>query len=109
MREAEDEAELLERYAVAMSPLYCRGCDDICSQACPADVAIAPVLQFAMYDRDYGWSERAKWHYGRLPPASRWSSVCRDCDACSEACPHGVDAATGVRDARERLEPPFTS
>ena len=95
------DQELLETYASAMSPHYCRGCDSICGSACPESIAIAPVLQFAMYDRAYGWHARARTHYRALE--RRWSERCASCNACSDACPYGVDAADGVRQAR-RLE-----
>jgi predicted aldo/keto reductase-like oxidoreductase len=97
-----DEA-YLERYATALSPHYCRGCDGICGQACPDAVAIAPVTQFLMYDEQYGWAERARRHYQALPRAARWSERCNGCRACSEACPHGFDAAAHVRRAHCRL------
>lgn len=94
---------LLEEYAVALSPEYCRGCGDACTAACPTGVAIPHVLQFSMYDREYGWHERARTHYAELPPGERWSDTCLSCNTCSSACPHGVDAAAGVREARRRL------
>ncbi|MCE7891345.1 MAG: hypothetical protein DYH12_16880 [Sorangiineae bacterium PRO1] len=99
---AEDRA-LLEEYAVALSPEYCRGCGDACTAACPTGVAIPHVLQFSMYDREYGWHDRARTHYAELPPDERWSDACLSCSACSSACPHGVDAAAGVREAKRRL------
>ena len=99
---ASDRA-LLDQYAAALSPDYCRGCADGCTTACPAGVAVPHVLQFAMYDREYGWHERARAHYAELPATGRWSEACVGCSACSDACPHGVDAAAGVREARRRL------
>jgi predicted aldo/keto reductase-like oxidoreductase len=86
-----------------MSPHYCRGCDDACTAACPDGIAIGAVLHFHMYDRGYDRPERARRHYQALAPERRFSDRCLDCNACSEACPHGVDAASRVRDARGRL------
>ncbi|MBX3129864.1 MAG: aldo/keto reductase [Polyangiaceae bacterium] len=94
---------LLDRYATALSPDYCRGCGDTCAAACPDGVAIDHVLQFSMYDREYGWHERAREHYRELPAPARWSDRCATCSACTDACPYGVDAASGVREARARL------
>ncbi len=94
---------LLDRYAHALSPDYCRGCGEHCESSCPTGVGIPHVLQFAMYDREYGMPERARQHYAELPPSARWSELCLTCNACSDACPHGVDAAGGVREARARL------
>jgi predicted aldo/keto reductase-like oxidoreductase len=96
------DRELLESWATAMSPHYCRGCDSICGGACPESLAIAPVLQFLMYDESYGWHERARRHYRALE--RRWSERCASCNACTEACPYGVDAAERVREAHHRLE-----
>jgi predicted aldo/keto reductase-like oxidoreductase len=97
------DGELLHRYATALSPQYCRGCGSVCGSACPDDVAISHVLQFGMYAREYGWPDYAKQLYTSLPEADRWSTRCLDCNACSEACGYGVDAAARVRDARLAL------
>jgi len=97
------DRKLLDGYASALSPEYCRGCAGECTSACPASVAISHVLQFAMYDRQYGWHERAKEHYRALPMSQRWSSTCLSCSQCNDACPYGVDARARVLDAHQRL------
>ncbi len=101
--EREREDALLARYAAAMSPLYCRGCDRICGAACPDGLEIAAVQQFLMYHRAYGWRDRARRHYQALPADRRWSDRCLDCNACSDACPYGYDAAAGMRQARRAM------
>ncbi len=97
------DGELLYRYARALSPEYCRGCGSVCGSACPDDVAISHVLQFGMYARDYGWGAYAEELYGALPEDQQWSSRCLECNACSDACGYGVDAAERVREARRSL------
>lgn len=97
------DGELLYKYAHALSPDYCRGCGSVCGSACPDDVAIAHVLQFGMYAKQYGWDDYGKALYRELPERDRWSSRCVDCNACTEACGYGVDAADRVRDAHLRF------
>jgi len=97
------DLELLDRYATAVSPLYCRGCSDGCHDACPAGVAVGDVLRYLMYEEQYRWPERARHGYADLAPARRWASVCAGCEACTDACPHGVDAAARVRRAHDVL------
>jgi len=97
-----DDRSLLLQYATALSPEYCRGCAGTCTEACPGEVAIPHVMQFAMYERDYGWHDQAREHYRALPLEQRASEACVGCDACSRACPYGVDAASTVR-AAQRL------
>lgn len=99
----ENDAELLDRYAAALSPEYCRGCGDICGAACPSGVAIAPVLQFAMYEKNYGWRAYAKKLYGALPPRERGSEACLTCSACTTACPFGLDVQGRVLEAQKLL------
>jgi predicted aldo/keto reductase-like oxidoreductase len=94
---------LLEEYAAALSPSYCRECAAGCTEACPAGVAIPHVMHLLMYDRDYGWHDYARRLYADMPPADRVSQVCLTCNRCTDACPWGVDAASGMREAKERL------
>ena len=97
------EEALLQHYTSALSPQYCRGCDDICGAACPEQVAIAEVMQFRMYARQYGWPRYARQLYRALPAHEQWAERCSSCDECSVACSYGVDAAAGVRDAHKLL------
>ena len=96
------DAELLETYAEALSPDYCRSCG-ACEEACPDGVRIGAVLQFAMYHERYGWKDRAKAHYAALPPHERVSDACASCGICTAACPYGVDAQGRVLAARDLL------
>lgn len=96
------DGALLETYAEALSPDYCRSCG-ACEEACPDGVRVGAVLQFAMYAKHYGWPERARAHYAALPAGERWSETCASCGVCTEACPYGVDAQGRVVEARALL------
>ena len=96
------DVELLDTYAEALSPDYCRSCG-ACESACPSGVRIGSVLQFSMYEKQYGWHERARAHYAALPPHERWSERCGACGVCNDACPYGVDAEGRVVEARRLL------
>jgi predicted aldo/keto reductase-like oxidoreductase len=98
-----EDRDLLDRYARALSPDYCRGCDDTCTSACPEGVAIPNVLRSLMYARNYRWPEQAEQAYQEIAPERRWSERCLDCRACDDACPYGVDASDRVRAAKGRL------
>lgn len=98
-----DDARLLRTYAQALSPEHCRGCGSFCEGACPEGVLVAPVLHYGMYARDYGWRAYAKELYADLPAARRWSDRCLECDACSKACPFGIDVPARLAEARSAL------
>jgi predicted aldo/keto reductase-like oxidoreductase len=102
-RFGENDRSLLYRYARALSPDYCRGCGDQCIPACPHGIQIPHVVQFAMYDRRYGWHERASEHYLALAEETRWSETCLSCTRCNDACSYGFDAAGQVNEAKQRL------
>jgi predicted aldo/keto reductase-like oxidoreductase len=97
-----NDVELLEEYATALSPDYCRECAGGCIDACPAGVAIPQVMHLVMYERDYGWGEYARELYREMP-AGRPTDACLSCNRCTAACPWGVDAASVMREAPERL------
>jgi predicted aldo/keto reductase-like oxidoreductase len=97
------DQSLLYQYASALSPDYCRGCGDQCVPACPHGIAIPHVVQFAMYDRQYGWHERAREHYQALAADQRWSETCLSCTRCNDACVFGFDAASQINLAKQRL------
>ena len=96
------DAELLQKYAHALSPEYCRSCGT-CEEACPDGVRVGSVLQFAMYSKQYGWHEEARAHYAHLPAHERWSEACTSCGVCNDACPYGVDAHGRILEARRIL------
>ena len=94
---------LLQRYAAALSPEYCRGCGGNCQTACPEGIAIASVLQFRMYHKHYQNPGMARHYYSELPEATRWSARCTDCNLCADACPHDLPVPQRIAEARKWL------
>lgn len=97
-----NDVKVLEEYATAMSPEYCRECAGGCVDACPAGVAIPHVMHLTMYERDYGWGDYARELYREMP-AGHPTDACLSCNKCTAACPWAVDAASAMRDAPARL------
>jgi predicted aldo/keto reductase-like oxidoreductase len=95
----EADERLLQKYAAALSPEYCRGCAQNCQAACPAGIQIAAVMQFRMYHQSYGWGEYARHLYSALPEGSQWSDQCGLCDICAKACPYDLPVPQRIAEA----------
>ena len=71
---------LLDRYARALSPEYCRGCK-ACEGACPEHVSIAHVLHLRMYDRRLGMTtSQAAGGFDVLMVVSLGSAIFHSCN-----------------------------
>ncbi len=101
----EADFEALERYTVATSKEYCRGCAHICQSACPADVRIADIMRFDMYHRHYGEGhhEMARLAYAELAQGERVLEQCATCRKCEEACPYGLPIVEKLQYVDEAL------
>jgi predicted aldo/keto reductase-like oxidoreductase len=92
---------LLDLYASAASADYCRLCET-CKPSCPQGVAIADILRFRMYFKNYGHRADAREYYAGLPAASRFES-CNGCGNCERACPNRLQIVDKLREAHELL------
>jgi aryl-alcohol dehydrogenase-like predicted oxidoreductase len=96
------DAAALDRYAQLFGREYCRtGCGE-CGQSCPKGVAIATIMRYRMYFRDYGMEKRAIESYASLKDKS---DVCSSCEtpACIAGCPYGLPVKDMLADAHGDL------
>jgi len=92
---------LLEQYAAAANRDYCRMCET-CLPSCPQGVAIADILRFRMYYKNYGHQADAREYYAALP-AQRNAAACTACGRCQQACPNGLAIVEKLREAHALL------
>jgi hypothetical protein len=93
---------LLARYEARNCASQCRyGCG-ACLSACPEGVPIDEVLRTRMYAEDYGDVRFAEDEYARL---DRNAQACVSCahQACTGACPFGIDIAGLTAPTHRRL------
>jgi len=92
---------LLEHYAAAATDDYCRMCET-CLPRCPQGVAVADILRFRMYYKNYGHRQDARELYAGLP-AARQVSACSGCGLCERACPNKLAIVEKLREAHGLL------
>jgi len=97
---ARDE-RILNRYADAIDPYYCRLCGQ-CEPTCPNGVAISVINRALMYAEGYGELKLARATYADVVPVQS-ASLCAGCTECSAHCAHGLDIAGKMRQARTLL------
>ncbi len=95
------EREGVERFASAMSSIWCRSCRT-CEGSCPRVLPIPDLLRYRMYSKDYGNVAGARKLYAALDE-SRRASACIDCGECERACPYGLNVRDFLADAHRRL------
>ncbi len=96
------DRKILDRYAGRFAKEYCRtGCNE-CESSCPEGVAIASILRYQMYFRDYGMEKKALEHYAKL---DNKAEACAECESinCTGACPNGLQVNALLRDSHEML------
>jgi predicted aldo/keto reductase-like oxidoreductase len=94
--------ELLAGYEARNGATQCRQGCGACLSACPEGVPIDDVLRTRMYAEDYGDVRFARDEYARL---DRNAQACVTCahQACTGACPFGIDIAGLTAPAHLRL------
>jgi aryl-alcohol dehydrogenase-like predicted oxidoreductase len=96
------EVAMLRRYAREMGDKYCRFCAT-CEAACPAGVAVADVMRYAMYFSYYGREKEAMQRYRELP-GGRTAAACDGCSApCEATCRFGRPVRAELVAAHRRL------
>lgn len=92
---------LLDLYAAAATSDYCRMCET-CMPSCPRGVAIADILRYRMYFKNYGHQGDAREYYAALP-ADRNAAACSACRKCEQACPNRLAIVEKLREAHALL------
>jgi hypothetical protein len=96
------DRKILDRYARHYTNTYCRtGCNE-CETSCPDGVAIASILRYQMYFKDYGMEKTALKSYARLEGRAEKCITCETVN-CSGACPYSLDIYALLRDAHDSL------
>lgn len=92
---------LLEHYAAAATADYCRMCET-CVPHCPQGVAIADILRYRMYYKNYGHREDARELYAALE-GRRQAPACDECRICEETCPNNLAVVDKLKEAHSLL------
>jgi hypothetical protein len=101
-RVSESDLDLLARYEARNGATQCRQGCGACLAACPEGVPIDDVLRTRMYAHDYGDLRLARREYAQL---GRNAQACVGCahEACTGACPYGIDIAALTAPTHEGL------
>ena len=92
---------LLELYADAADRDYCRMCET-CHPSCPQGIAVADILRYRMYFKNYGRREDARGLYADMPQDRR-VEACTACGQCEQACPNRLSVVSKLREAHGLL------
>ena len=93
------DQETLRRLAAFNKGLTCILCSE-CVSRCPEHIAIADILRYERYARDYGDVERARLEYAGL---TKNGTSCAGCGDCLPHCPEGIDIAAKLKDTHGLL------
>jgi len=96
-----EQNELLDMYADIAGKDYCRMCET-CNQFCPRGVAIADILRFRMYYKNYGRRDYAKNLYNELADCQKVTQ-CDGCRLCERSCPNQLAIFEKLQEAASIL------
>ena len=94
-----EEQRDLQITSLVSGRLYCQNCRS-CIPGCPQRVEIPNLMRAFMYARGYRNLDQARSTVEELP-ARRGLEACRGCDACTAACPHGIDIRYRIKDLHD--------
>lgn len=89
MKLTSTDKQILNRYAEAIEPYYCRLCGQ-CEPTCPENVAVSTINRSLMYAEGYGDMELARATYREIE-GRQTASACIDCAGCAANCVNGID------------------
>ena len=92
---------LLEHYAAAATDDYCRMCET-CHPSCSQGIAIADILRYRMYYKNYGHQEDARDYYAAVPDDRR-VTACNECGQCEQTCPNRLAIIEKLKEAHGLL------
>ena len=96
------DQRILERYAAAIGPFYCRLCGK-CEGSCPQGVEISTINRSLMYMEGAYQSRELALSTYRDIPAKASAAVCLDCSECLASCVNGLNIAAKMDRARALL------
>jgi predicted aldo/keto reductase-like oxidoreductase len=97
-----NEFNQLQRLATATAAFSCHGCSQICEPHVQGETKIADTLRYLMYHESYNEADKARALFSRLRPEQRRIANV-DFTQAAAACPRGIDIASRMKLAGERL------
>ena len=97
-----NEFNQLQRLATATAAYSCHGCSQICEPHVQGETKIADTLRYLMYHDSYNEQDKARALFSRLTPEQRRIANV-DFTRATAACPRGIDIASRMKLAGERL------
>jgi predicted aldo/keto reductase-like oxidoreductase len=75
---------------------------ETCHPSCSQGIAIADILRFRMYYKNYGHREDARDYYAAVPEDRR-ATACNECGQCEQTCPNRLAIIEKLKEAHGLL------